>query len=335
MPKKDSPSLAMIMCVRDEKDLIGANLAYHHALGVSRAYIFNYRSEDSTADIVRSFPWAEVINAPSDHSRPFEEHQNRCADEALKMAREDGIDWLMFIDADEFAFAENTPFGILGRFFPPVRRLKELSLLERGDLRHMLKGVRRRTKQVILETKEVLPLAVPEDKPFWELHYCHKKGLENRQVLDPLTGDIKPLPWFGQTMGKAIVRTNADVQAAHSHRWTWNQGTSIPRVIHLPSERKGFIYHFVFFNIHNWMSKFRKHSYFPERYIRGGLIDFPKSSWKIASVRMSDEEAKHYFTKWVALSPDEIRKFCTDGTVTKETEVEDVLLGTGWLKPTP
>ncbi|MFC1884633.1 glycosyltransferase family 2 protein [Thermodesulfobacteriota bacterium] len=330
MTKARLPSLAMIMCVRDEEDFIGANLAYHHTLGVSRAYIFNDSSEDSTVDIVRSFPWAKVIDAPADHSKPFGKHQNMCADEALKMARKDGMDWLMYIDADEFAFAEKTPFGILGRVFPPVKKLKRLSLLERGNLRYMLKGIGSRKKQVILETKEVLPLAVPEDKPFWDLHYCHKRGLENREVLDPLTGNMEPLPWFGQTMGKSIVRTSTDVQAAHAHRWTWNQDKPIPEVLPLPSEKKGVIYHFVSFNAGNWLRKFRKHSYFPEIYIRGGLIDFPKSSWKIASARMSDEEAKRYFMKWLALSADEIKKYWADGTVTRETVVEDILRESGW-----
>jgi hypothetical protein len=320
----------MIICVRDEEDLIGANLAYHHTLGVSRAYIFNDRSEDSTVDIAGSFPWARVIDAPSDHSKSFGEYQNRCADEALQMSREDGMDWLMSIDADEFAFAENTPFGILGKVFPPVNKMKRLSLLERGDLRHMLKRVRRRKNQIILETKEVCPLAGPEDKPFWTLHYCHKRGLEDRHVLDPVTGEMKPLPWFGHTMGKSIVRTSANVQAAHSHRWTWNQGKPIPEVIYLPSEKMGFVYHFVFFNAGNWLQKFRKHSYFPERYIRGGLIDFPKSSWKIASEKMSEEEAEHYFTKWLALSADEIKKYRADGTVKRETVVEDILRKSGW-----
>ncbi len=330
MLKREPPSIAMIMCVRDEEDFIGANLAYHHALGVSRAYIFTDRCEDSTIDIVKSYKWAKLIDAPSDHSKPFEIHHNMCADEALKMARNDGIDWLMFIDADEFAFAENNPFGILGRVIPPIKRFKRLPLLARANLRILLKGVGPWTKQVILETKEVIPLTIEGEKPFWSLHYFHSKGLENRRVLDPTVGDIKPLPWLGHTMGKSIVRTSANVQAAHSHRWTLNQDKTIPNVISLPSERKGFIYHFVFFNSDNWLKKFKKHSYFPERYLRGGLIDFPKKSWKIACVKMSTEEAVQYYREWVAMAPDELEKHIMSGTVTRETFVEDVFRESGW-----
>ena len=47
---------------------------------------------------------------------------------------------------------------------------------------------------------------------------------------------------------------------------------------------------------------------------------------------MSDEEAKHYFTKWLALSEDEIEKYRADGTVTRETVVEDILRESGWKK---
>ena len=61
MTKKELPSLALVMCVRDEESFIGANLTYHHALGGSRAYIFADRCQDRTIEIAASFPWVTVF----------------------------------------------------------------------------------------------------------------------------------------------------------------------------------------------------------------------------------------------------------------------------------
>src|SRR5262245_56411062 len=110
--RMNRPVLAMVMCVRDEADFLPYHLAYHHALGVTRAYVFLDRCADATATVLGSCPWARAIDADRDpdvESLPV--YQQRCADRALEMARAEGIDWLMHLDADEFAWGDNPAPG--------------------------------------------------------------------------------------------------------------------------------------------------------------------------------------------------------------------------------
>ena len=101
---KKLPSLAMATCVRDEEEFLAANLTYHHAIGVSRAYVFLDRCIDSTPEIVRSFPWARAIPEDRDDELAhLTSYLNQCANQALDLAREEGFEWLLHLDADEFA----------------------------------------------------------------------------------------------------------------------------------------------------------------------------------------------------------------------------------------
>lgn len=55
------PRLAMVMCIKNEERFLEANLHYHHALGVARAYIYLDNCTDRSLELVQSFPWAVPI----------------------------------------------------------------------------------------------------------------------------------------------------------------------------------------------------------------------------------------------------------------------------------
>jgi hypothetical protein len=254
----------------------------------------------------------------------------KCADEGLKMARKDGFEWLMHIDTDEFALAENNPSGNFGKLLSPFQSNKRSASLDRGHLPQMLSRVRKKTAQIILETREVIPLVTDAEIPFWKLHYFHS-GIHDRKIQDPITREVKPVPWFGHKIGKSIVRTEMDVQAASSHRWTRKQNRALPDLFHLPSEKKGYVYHFCFTSLANWQKKFQKHSYFPKKYSDVYTAPFPKQSWKEASVKMSNEEAERYYNDWLVVPRDKLKKYLEEGSIIRKTIVEDVLRESGWI----
>ncbi|MFC1884629.1 glycosyltransferase family 2 protein [Thermodesulfobacteriota bacterium] len=330
MQKKDLPLLAMVMCVRDEEDFIGTNLAYHHALGVSRAYIFADRCNDATIEIARYFPWVKVFEINIDTSKDMVTHQNKSANKALKMARDEGFQWLMHIDADEFAFADNLPFGIIGRAFPFMKKMKRMTPVQRGDLIRMLALASKRTEMILMRTWEAVPVLSENEQTFWKLHYFHNKSFEDRKVLDPAANKIRPLAWFGHARGKTIIRTSADVQSRSSHLWTRYQGTAEPEKIPLKTEYRGHHFHFLFTNSREWWNKFRKHSDFPDRWHSKEPVGFPKQSWKEASKKMSEVEAQQYFNEWLALPPDELGKRLAEGSIIKDSSVQDILNTAGW-----
>jgi hypothetical protein len=91
----------MTLVVRDEEDIVEANLRYHLAQGVDFVYAIDHNSVDATPDILRGFEQMGVL-------RMFRE-QGDVHDQAARVTRlarlahdELGADWVINNDADEF-----------------------------------------------------------------------------------------------------------------------------------------------------------------------------------------------------------------------------------------
>lgn len=93
--------IVMTMVVRDEEDVLDANLRFHLNAGVEFVIATDHRSRDGTADILRSYERAgvlRVVNEPGEEYRASE-WRTRAARLA---ATEHGADWVISADADEF-----------------------------------------------------------------------------------------------------------------------------------------------------------------------------------------------------------------------------------------
>jgi hypothetical protein len=93
----------MALKVRDEADVLEANLRFHHALGVSHFVVTDNGSTDDTPKILRRYAdagLAQVINEPgTDYSQRGAEWLTRMA----RLAATDlEADWVIHTDADEF-----------------------------------------------------------------------------------------------------------------------------------------------------------------------------------------------------------------------------------------
>src|ERR687887_1142054 len=97
------PRLVMALKVRDEGDVLEANLRFHHALGVNHFVVTDNGSTDETPEILRRYAdagLAHVINEPgTDYSERGSEWLTRMA----RLAATDlEADWVIHTDADEF-----------------------------------------------------------------------------------------------------------------------------------------------------------------------------------------------------------------------------------------
>ncbi|MDQ4074788.1 MAG: glycosyltransferase family 2 protein, partial [Chloroflexota bacterium] len=214
------PSLALVMSVWDEEEFLEANLTYHHALEVSRAYVFLDRCTDASPEIGRSFPWVRAIERDR---RPEEAYmsgyQLHCLTAALEMTRAEGYEWLMHMDANEFACGDGRP-----AWLHLARRLLRL----RSAL-------------------------LPKHAPFWRLHYYQLRGILNRSMLDSSTSEIRHLEdRIGHWYGTSIVRTSAGGRPVSIRRWC-----STPEGVILPTEERGFHYHFTVVDDAHWLKKHR------------------------------------------------------------------------------
>lgn len=313
----------MMMWVRDEEAFIQTNLAYHHAAGVERAYVYLDQCTDRTEDIVRGFPWAEAIpwQRPAGFEREHTVTQNQCADHALQLARTEGFDWLMHVDADELAFGGNPSESVEGG------RISRL--LTEASLPRMLADVAEDTEAVSMRTKEAAPLKMPRTADFWRNTMFQVDQPLQRQMLDPVANAMITVNRFlGHAFGKSIVRTQADVQACTSHIWTRNQyiaSPELPANIPIPTEHRGWHYHYIIVTTEQWRAKYRKLAGFSRRWPNGRVIAFPKGPWIEASLRLSEAEAAAYLDEWVFLSPDTAAKYAEQGRLRQEVKVRDLI----------
>ncbi len=318
------PKLALIEVLRNEEDLIAANLAYHHRLGVSRAFLFLDRCNDRTAEIAAQYSWAKIIHRDRDPADHFmSRHQVKCMDAGLALAREEGFDWLLHLDADEFASADNESN------FAAWRGCVFGTKKDRVDAAHltrMLEKVPDHIEMVVLRPREAIPTPLAHADPPWSLPYFLTRGYWPRVLMNPITGNLQKLTRpIGHVLGKSIVRTSARVQALSAHRWTRRQ--EITHLERLPVKTRygGFHYHFAVTGFQQWYDKHRKFSEYPAVWEKGTAVDFPKQAWKEAASQMSLADAQAYFQRYVLTDPRRLRLGMLTGKVIHDCFVDEML----------
>lgn len=152
----------MTLLVRDEQDVIEANLRYHLSRGIDHIIVTDNSSTDATRDIVRAFERAgtvTVIDEPGD-----DYSQAIWVTRMARLAAQMGADWVINADADEI-------------WWP----------LE-GDLKSLFSGVRRECGSVTVPRHNMLPLRVLDGHPFEKMVFRDVCSL-NAQGL-PLPGKV-------------------------------------------------------------------------------------------------------------------------------------------------
>ena len=313
------PRLALVTCVRNESAWLPAFLSYHHAIGVERAYVYCDRCTDGSAALAASHPWVKVFRLDSAQARrmPYvADFQCACMNHSLQRAREEGFDWLMMIDVDEFAFAHN----------------EGSSARERAHLVPLLQRAKAETVQIRLPTHEIVPMAAPEGAPFWQQRFVQPTPRLTSQVLDPLNN--KTHAWsgfFGHWQGKTIVRTSADIQSYDPHRWVPRQSViwpERPEYVELPTEEMGCHLHYFLTSQHQWRDKFTKQSFEPDVWICGKDVELPKLVWRRAIREMKPDQLDDFFDRRIARDERELQDLAQQGLVEENRDVIEILQAT-------
>ena len=293
--------LALTMTVRNEERFLAANLAWHYHVGVRRAYIYLDRCTDRSEAIARSFPWVEVYERDREASTRFlMASQEKNAREALVVARKEGVRWLLHIDADEFACGDEGPSG-------PVS----------DDLAELVGRATPGTDMIVLRPREAIPVRTDSAAPLSEHVYFQAGAILERDMLDPATGIIRRLDkWLGHNVGKSIVRVDAEVKPNGAHRWLPAGGGKLLRTF------GGFHFHFVVIGAEHFREKYGKLSEYPDTFLNGAAVPFPKQAFKIAAGNMRPEESDRYYNEWVAMDIEELERLASLGLVVKDSRLK-------------
>src|SRR5215216_2712516 len=93
----------MALKVRDEGDVIEANLRFHHALGVAHFVVTDNRSTDETPEILRRYVEAGLATVIEEPGTDYRVRGAGWLTQMARMAATDlGADWVIHTDADEF-----------------------------------------------------------------------------------------------------------------------------------------------------------------------------------------------------------------------------------------
>lgn len=294
----------MIMSVRNEERFLEANLAWHHHVGVRRAYVYLDRCTDRSEAIARSFPWVEVHRRDRPSSSVYlAEYLEDRAREALTAARRDDVTWLLYLDADEFAFGDNGGDEDAD-----------------GDLTALVRRADPDTDMIVLRPREAIPVRSDPALPFWDHVHFQDGAILERDLLDPSTGTVRRLEkLIGHKEGKSIVRVGADVEPRGSHRWRAAAGGP------LRHQLLGFHYHFLVTSAAHFREKYGKFSGDPEVFHTGAPVPFPKQAFKLAVASMSPEDIERYYRDWVSMGTNELERQVESGTIVKDTRLKHVV----------
>jgi hypothetical protein len=91
--------IAAVSTVRNEADIVGDTVTHLLAEGVTDIYIADGMSTDGTRDVLRALPVNVYDDRETHHLQPY--WIGRLAD----IAYDDGADWVLCVDADEFWYA--------------------------------------------------------------------------------------------------------------------------------------------------------------------------------------------------------------------------------------
>jgi hypothetical protein len=136
--------LIMTLLVRDEEDILAANIDYHRARGVDFFVVTDNRSEDRTAEILLDYQRQGILEYLYEPSDDYSQHAWVTA-MARRACNLHGADWVINNDADEFWW--------------PGRH---------DTLKELLTLVPQSVEAVVAPRSNFLPAALEARQPFYE-----------------------------------------------------------------------------------------------------------------------------------------------------------------------
>jgi hypothetical protein len=322
-------TVAAVVTVRNERDLLRQNILFHRYLGVSRFYVFIDGSTDDTPRTVADLDCVELLPSISTGSLLADAHRGRleqsarfrltvesahshhtarqilntCA--ALERARASGISWLLSFDADELLCPDT-------------------DTLARDQLAWLLSEIDAGVEQVVFPPLEMLQRDTTYSNVFAEATVFKRPDAQNpHPVYDPfkkqllwyhqhaaagIDGSVRYTErfswWYGHRAGKYAVRVGAGVVPLvhHCEYYGGGQPASVAR---------GCLLHYTLYNCGAFINKFRNFGRYPDRQEHGVPLTYRKRLWRdlVNDEEHAGQDICSYYRRWVAFSNAELQRF--------------------------
>ncbi|MCK7589898.1 glycosyltransferase family 2 protein [Subsaxibacter sp. CAU 1640] len=253
-------------------------------IGIYKVFIYLDGTEDNSADTLNDLQNIDIQNSVSAEKYrgfPFmekfwgnanEHHTARqCLNtfDALRKCKEQGIDWLVSLDADELLITSNRDHIPFDDFFGDAK-------IKNADIVHLstLEVVSQKMHYDFVMAEETLFKTRKNFKSKLDQIYI--------KLYDPYTDTyFNRLFWFGHTMGKGILNVASDLIPENVHRYT-KKDFSKPKVI-----KKGHVLHYHIYDSEDFIKKFDNFKDRSSTYLSGNDIQRIKRLW----IRLVNDQA--------------------------------------------
>ncbi len=168
--------------------------------------------------------------------------------DAQQRCKEEGIDWLISIDADELVCTNTDEPSDLGLFFAKIRMEVDV--------------VRFRTLEVLQRFPSYTNVFAEETL------FKNNKQAYFKSIHNPFTNRPQMFAWwYGHTMGKAALRTERDMIPFNVHRYIKRDGTELLK------KDCGNILHFHAYDREDFIKKFSNFADHPNTFLSGNKVE--------------------------------------------------------------
>lgn len=273
--------------VRDEATRLPQWIRYHRALGIGHIILYADRCIDDTVEAARGFDdvWVTEVDRAADEALSIA--QSRFGGLAFDRARELGVDWMLAVDIDEFAW---------GGSVADLRQHEAHNVLDLGRLQRLTDSTDTSVEQIRLQTLETVPLRLPIGRQPYSTTWVQHRSPYVRALTDPSTGAPRLMEKFiGHQLGKTLVRVRADLVPNGPHGWLRSDGsepTTLDAGLHL---------HYFVSDYDSWVAKCRGWAHLGDTW--DGVIrrPFPHNEWRDFVAGAGEDELREHFATDIAV----------------------------------
>ncbi len=294
------PVLGLVITQKNEAAMLKHNIEYHRFMGVSRFYIFDDGSEDNSMDTlpddekISKFFGTDFSIAPKEMAEVKKQalegnwisRQLLNTYKALQCAKKDGVDWLIFIDADELVFLgseeKNSFLSFFSKLSPDIETVSFEEVYEAIPQYAAHNSFKNAT---LFKTKKAY----------------HETAFEKR-ILDPMTGKMfSQIGFFGHNGGKQAAKVSADLIPHCSHTFKKRNKEAPKKITY------GILFHYHICNFRDFLKRNSiKH---PSHFPHGDKVPYyPKMFWKdlVMNSGMTISELRAFYDQWIVFSDKQI-----------------------------